>query len=43
MNNFYNDGVAWHDVACHYKKPFVCEDNPVLLKYIEDKYPGTRL
>ncbi|XP_076043840.1 L-selectin-like [Oratosquilla oratoria] len=24
FNNVYNDGVKWHDVACHYKKPFVC-------------------
>ncbi|CAG0923718.1 unnamed protein product, partial [Notodromas monacha] len=24
LNNFYQDGVAWHDVACSHKKPFVC-------------------
>jgi len=34
LNNFYNDGVNWHDVACHHRKPFVCEDNEDLLKYV---------
>ncbi|GLG99971.1 uncharacterized protein GBIM_06341 [Gryllus bimaculatus] len=27
LNNFYNDGVHWHDVACHHRKPWVCEEN----------------
>jgi len=25
LNNVYNDGVKWHDVACHHKKPTICE------------------
>ncbi|ROT65941.1 hypothetical protein C7M84_016068 [Penaeus vannamei] len=25
LNNFYNDGIRWHDVACHHEKPIVCE------------------
>jgi len=25
LNNFYNDGIKWHDVACYHRKPFVCE------------------
>lgn len=25
LNNFYADGVKWHDVACHHRKPTVCE------------------
>ncbi|CAL4115890.1 unnamed protein product, partial [Meganyctiphanes norvegica] len=25
LNNFYNDGVKWHDVACHHLKPVICE------------------
>ena len=25
LNNFYADGVVWHDVACHHKKPTICE------------------
>jgi len=26
LNNFYNDGIKWHDVACYHVKPFVCEN-----------------
>merc|ERR1712180_189867 len=25
LNNFYNDGVRFHDVACHHKKPVICQ------------------
>ena len=25
LNNFYNDGVKFHDVACHHRKPVICE------------------
>jgi len=25
LNNFYNDGVRFHDVACHHTKPVICE------------------
>jgi len=25
LNNFYNDGVRFHDVACHHRKPIICE------------------
>jgi len=25
LNNFYQDGIKWHDVACSHTKPFVCE------------------
>lgn len=34
LNNVYNDGIWWHDVACYHEKPVVCEDNPELLNYI---------
>ncbi|KAF0299631.1 hypothetical protein FJT64_027679 [Amphibalanus amphitrite] len=33
LNNFYGDGVKWHDVACHHQKPWVCEDSEELLNY----------
>lgn len=39
LNQFYNDGVNWHDVACHHKKPWVCEDNISLLRYAQSKRP----
>ncbi|XP_069161934.1 macrophage mannose receptor 1-like [Procambarus clarkii] len=25
LNNFYGDGIKWHDVACHHLKPVICE------------------
>jgi hypothetical protein len=31
LNDFYEDGIKWHDIACHHRKPFVCEDSDVLL------------
>ncbi|ERL87951.1 hypothetical protein D910_05339 [Dendroctonus ponderosae] len=34
LNQFYNDGVHWHDVACHHVKPFVCEENPELARLV---------
>ncbi|CAH1368087.1 unnamed protein product [Tenebrio molitor] len=42
LNQFYNDGVNWHDVACHHRKPFVCEENEDLLKYVRYTNPNLR-
>nr|XP_045619059.1 uncharacterized protein LOC123770925 [Procambarus clarkii] len=25
LNNFYGDGVTWHDVGCHHTKAVICE------------------
>ncbi|XP_045624466.2 uncharacterized protein [Procambarus clarkii] len=25
LNNFYRDGIKWHDIACHHRKPVICE------------------
>ncbi|KAK4292538.1 hypothetical protein Pmani_034707 [Petrolisthes manimaculis] len=25
LNNFYGDGVKWHDIACHHTKRIVCQ------------------
>nr|XP_027223202.1 uncharacterized protein LOC113815309 [Penaeus vannamei] len=27
LNNFYNDGIKWHDIGCHHQKPIVCEQH----------------
>ncbi|KAK7084733.1 Lectin C-type domain [Halocaridina rubra] len=27
LNNFYGDGIRWHDIACHHTKPVICEKN----------------
>jgi len=34
LNNKYSDGVAWHDVACHFRSVIVCEDSDQLIKLI---------
>ncbi|CAH0557256.1 unnamed protein product [Brassicogethes aeneus] len=39
LNQFYNDGVNWHDVACHHRKPWACEENADLLKYVRYTNP----
>ncbi|XP_044752585.1 uncharacterized protein LOC123312293 [Coccinella septempunctata] len=43
LNQFYKDGVNWHDVACHHVKPWVCEENEDLLKYVRFTNPGLRV
>lgn len=43
LNNVYNDGIAWHDVACYHEKPFVCEDSEELLNYVAATNQGIRL
>ena len=25
LNNFYSDGIKFHDVSCHHTKPALCE------------------
>uniref|UniRef100_A0A182N8K6 C-type lectin domain-containing protein n=1 Tax=Anopheles dirus TaxID=7168 RepID=A0A182N8K6_9DIPT len=43
LNNVYNDGIGWHDVACYHEKPVVCEDSEELLNYVSATNPGIRL
>lgn len=43
LNNVYNDGIAWHDVACYHEKPFICEDSKELLDYIAATNPQLQL
>lgn len=43
LNNVYNDGIAWHDVACYHEKPVICEDSSELLNYVAATNPGIRL
>lgn len=43
LNNVYNDGIGWHDVACYHEKPVVCEDSEELLNYVAATNPGIRL
>lgn len=43
LNNYYNDGIKWHDVGCHHVKSFICEDSPDLLKYARGINKNSRL
>ena len=40
LNNHYNDGVKWHDVACHMRSKIVCEDSEALLQRALRENPG---
>jgi hypothetical protein len=33
LNNYYKDGIRWHDVTCNHIKSFVCEESPSLIAY----------
>jgi len=35
LNDIYDDGVKWHDIACYHTKPFICEDSDQLLEFIK--------
>jgi len=39
LNNFYGDGVVWHDIACYHKKGFVCEDSDKLMEFARQTSP----
>jgi len=34
LNDIYEDGIKWHDIACYHTKPFICEDSEQLLDYV---------
>ncbi|XP_040565861.1 uncharacterized protein slf isoform X1 [Lepeophtheirus salmonis] len=39
LNDIYNDGVTWHDIACYHKKSYICEDSPSLLEFVRKSNP----
>ena len=43
LNNFYGDGIKWHDVACHHEKPIVCEDTEGHLNFARRTFPNIRI
>uniref|UniRef100_A0A1B6CVR4 C-type lectin domain-containing protein n=1 Tax=Clastoptera arizonana TaxID=38151 RepID=A0A1B6CVR4_9HEMI len=43
LNNFYGDGIHWHDVACHHRKPFVCEESSSLIEYAQFTNPELKI
>ncbi len=43
LNDIYEDGVKWHDIACYHTKPYVCEDSDQLLDYVAATDPEVLL
>jgi len=43
LNNFYGDGIKWHDVACHHEKPIICEDVEGHLAFARKTFPSIRI
>ncbi|XP_071535617.1 P-selectin-like [Panulirus ornatus] len=43
LNNFYSDGIKWHDVACHHTKPWICEDSDELLNFARHDNPDVKI
>ena len=35
LNNKYNDGITWHDVACHFRSVIICEDSQQLMDLVK--------
>merc|ERR1719350_611203 len=34
LNDFYQDGIKWHDVACRHTKPIICQESKPLLEFV---------
>jgi len=43
LNNIYEDGISWHDIACYHPKPYMCEDSDALLEYVAATTEGIEL
>eukprot|EP00095_Tigriopus_kingsejongensis_P011520 maker-scaffold33_size549341-snap-gene-0.21 protein:Tk11520 transcript:maker-scaffold33_size549341-snap-gene-0.21-mRNA-1 annotation:"PREDICTED: hypothetical protein LOC100645018" len=43
LNDVYEDGIKWHDIACYHTKPFVCEDSEQLLEYARASFPEVNI
>ncbi len=37
LNNRYGDGIAWHDVACHFRSVIICEDSDQLMNLVQNQ------
>ena len=43
LNNFYGDGIKWHDVACGHEKPIVCEDVEGHIQFARQNFPNINI
>merc|ERR1712200_114949 len=37
LNNKYDDGIKWHDVACHFRSVIICEDSDQLIELVNSE------
>lgn len=35
LNNKYDDGIQWHDVACYYRSKIICEDSDIQMERVK--------
>ena len=42
-NNWFQDGITWHDTACYHKKPFICEDSDLLIRKAKALSPSVKI
>ena len=41
LDNFFNDGLSWHDTKCNDRRHIVCEDLPVgNINFVRQQNPG---
>ena len=40
QNNWYSDGVEWHDSACYRAKQWLCEDSDKMVDRAKKIHPG---
>merc|ERR1712150_67773 len=43
LNDIYEDGVKWHDIACYHTKPFICEESDQLLEFMRSSEPDEHI
>jgi hypothetical protein len=43
LNNFYGDGIKWHDVACKHEKPIICEDVEGHIEFARQTFPNINI
>jgi len=44
LDNFFNDGLSWHDTKCNDRRHIVCEDLPVgNINFVRQQNPGIKI
>ena len=44
LDNFFNDGLSWHDTKCNDRRHIVCEDLPVgNINFVRQQNPGVNI